>query len=148
MNIEDKIAIHELLIRYATGIDARQWTLFRSCFTGDFKGDWGRFGSWDGGDAVTKAMEDGHMGVGKTMHRMANIAITPVDGGAHTRTYVDALMMPIEAGGVVHQAEGYYDDELVKIDGQWKIRRRVWTGLRFRADGVEQPLDVSAPIDG
>jgi len=50
---EDRQDICELLVRYATGIDRRDWPLFRTVFTDDCELDYGYSGSWSGFDAVT-----------------------------------------------------------------------------------------------
>lgn len=39
--------ITAVLVRYATGIDSRDWNLFRTCFTEDCRLDYGPLGSWD-----------------------------------------------------------------------------------------------------
>ena len=37
---EDHQDVADLLVRYATGIDRRDWALFRTCFTGDCEVDY------------------------------------------------------------------------------------------------------------
>ena len=37
----DKVQIAEVLIRYATGIDSKDWPLFRSCWTDEVDMDYG-----------------------------------------------------------------------------------------------------------
>ncbi len=48
---EDRQDISELLVRYATGIDRRDWPLFRTVFTDDCVLDYGEIGHWTGVDA-------------------------------------------------------------------------------------------------
>lgn len=132
LSTADRMAIYDVLIRYATGIDRRDWALFRSCFTDDFVGVYQGFGTWNSGDEITEVMIAAHDVVGATMHRMSNIAIEPTAQGAKSRTYVDAVLTPLDAGGVTNQATGYYDDTHVKIDGTWKIATRNFTFVRFR----------------
>ena len=36
--------VADVLVRYATGIDRRDWTQFRSCFTEDCQADYGDIG--------------------------------------------------------------------------------------------------------
>lgn len=45
---EVRQAASDLLIRYATGIDTRNWDLLRSCFTDDCEADYGDVGQWKG----------------------------------------------------------------------------------------------------
>ena len=40
--------ISAVLVRYASGIDRREWDLFRSCFTPDCAIDYGEIGAWNG----------------------------------------------------------------------------------------------------
>ena len=90
---EDRQDISELLVRYATGIDRRDWPLFRTVFTDDCELDYGEIGTWKGVDAVTEFMEQVHAHGGAHLHRLSNQAIT-VDGDkAAARTYIDGLIM-------------------------------------------------------
>ena len=90
---EDRQDITDVLLRYATGIDRRDWPLFRTVFADDCELDYGEVGSWKGVDAVTEFMQQAHAMAGHTMHRLTNQVIT-VDGDkAQSRTYVDALIM-------------------------------------------------------
>jgi SnoaL-like domain len=131
MTADDQRAIVAVLIRYATGIDTRDWPLFRACFTDDFEGDYGDFGRWESGDAITASMEEMHRTVGLTLHRMTNFVIIGDAGSATSRSYVDALLMPVDAGGDVHHGVGTYDDHLIKQDGQWRITRRQFVAVQI-----------------
>ena len=129
----DRQDIAEVLVRYATGIDRRDWALFRTAFTDDCMLDYGEIGSWAGVDAVTQFMEQSHAQAGHTMHRMTNHVIT-VDGDtAAARTYVDALILGPESGPANNSgvnAVGIYDDELVRTTDGWRIARRQFTPIR------------------
>ena len=52
---EDRLEIAEVLLRYATGIDRRNWSLFRTVFTDDCDLDYGEIGAWHGAEAVTSS---------------------------------------------------------------------------------------------
>ncbi|MEB3980705.1 nuclear transport factor 2 family protein [Mycobacterium sp. 663a-19] len=131
---EDRQDISELLLRYATGIDRRDWALFRTVFTDDCELDYGEIGVWKGVDAVAEFMEQVHALAGHTMHRLSNVAIT-VDGHrAVARTYIDGLIMASDnASGV--NAIGFYDDEIVRTDAGWRIARRRYTQVRLTTVG-------------
>ncbi len=128
---ENERQISAVMVRYATGIDSRDWRLFRTCFTDDFCGDYGQFGTWASGDEITRSMEKMHEILGPTLHRITNVTAAVASAGATARTYVDAVLMPKEASGVIHQAAGYYDDELVKSSDGWRIKTRRFTLVRF-----------------
>jgi 3-phenylpropionate/cinnamic acid dioxygenase small subunit len=131
---EDRQDISDLLVRYATGIDRRDWPLFRTVFTADCELDYGEIGAWNGIDAVTDFMEQVHAPAGHTLHRLTNQTIA-VDGDtAVARTYVDALVMfgdnQSGANGI-----GFYDDEIVRTDDGWRIARRRFTTVRVTTVG-------------
>jgi len=131
---EDRQDISDLLVRYATGIDRRDWTLFRTIFTDDCELDYGVIGVWNGVDAVTDFMKQVHAMAGHTMHRLSNQAIT-VDGDkAAARTYIDGLIMSGDNNSGVN-AIGFYDDEIVRTDVGWRIARRRYTQVRLSTVG-------------
>lgn len=125
--------ITAVLVRYATGIDSRDWALFRTCFTEDCRLDYGPLGSWDNRESVARFMELSHSG--PSLHRLSNFAITVEGGQARSRCYVDALVYgPGGWGGA--RAVGYYDDELVAGNEGWQIARRRHTGISMRFLGI------------
>jgi 3-phenylpropionate/cinnamic acid dioxygenase small subunit len=124
--------ISEVLVRYATGIDRRDWPLFRTVFTDDCALDYGEIGTWHGVDAVTDFMVAAHEMAGHTLHRITNQAVA-VDGDSATaRAYVDALIMSQDNRSGVNAA-GYYDDEFVRTDAGWRLARRRFTTVFVRA---------------
>ena len=76
-------------------------------------------------------MRQAHAGVGPTLHRLSNFVIAAHASGAAARCYVDALLMPLSAGGDIHRGIGYYDDELVKSEHGWEIRRRRFSAVQI-----------------
>jgi 3-phenylpropionate/cinnamic acid dioxygenase small subunit len=131
---EDRQDISDLLVRYATGIDRRDWPLFRTVFTDDCQLDYGEIGSWSGVDAVTEFMDQLHAMAGQTMHRLSNQAIA-VDGDkAQARTYIDGLIMAADNKSGVN-AIGFYDDEIVRTADGWRIARRTYTQVRLTTVG-------------
>jgi 3-phenylpropionate/cinnamic acid dioxygenase small subunit len=129
---DDRADISDVLIRYATGIDRRDWPLFRTVFTEDCVLDYGEIGSWQGVAAVTEFMDRSHAMAGHTMHRLTNMAITVTGDTATARTYVDGLILAADnASGV--NAIGFYDDELIRAVDGWRIARRRFTPVRIVA---------------
>ncbi len=130
-------AVADVLVRYATGIDRRDWALLRSCFTDDCDADYGAIGHWRGADEITAWMEQAHAGCGHTVHCITNQTVA-IDGDTATaRSYVDAVIMGAD-GATGARATGYYDDELRHgVDG-WRIARRTFTMV------VLQPVGAAA----
>ncbi|AMO61477.1 bile acid 7-alpha dehydratase [Mycolicibacterium phlei] len=128
--MSDRDDIIDVLVRYATGIDSRDWDLLRSCFTDDATFDYGPIGLWSNPDSLTRYMKGAHSG--PSMHRLTNFAIT-VDGDTATaRTYVDATVMGPGGVGAVENF-GWYDDRLVRTPDGWRIafRRTTLHGIRL-----------------
>ncbi|OBB60534.1 polyketide cyclase [Mycobacterium sp. 852013-51886_SCH5428379] len=131
---EDRQDITDVLLRYATGIDRRDWALFRTVFTEDCVMEYGEIGTWNGVDAVAEFMEQSHGMAGHTLHRLSNVTITVTGDSATARTYVDALILaPNNTSGV--NAVGFYDDDLVRTDAGWRVRHRRFTAVRMGTVG-------------
>ena len=131
---EDRQDISDLLVRYATGIDRRDWPLFRTVFTDDCELDYGEIGTWHGVDAVTDFMDTTHAMAGHTLHRLTNQAITLDGDNASARTYIDAVIMFGDNQSGVN-AWGFYDDEIVRTADGWRIARRRFTQVRITTFG-------------
>ena len=123
-----------MLVRYATGIDRRDWDLFRSCFTEDVVAEYEGLEPWHGVEAITQSMITSHADMGHTMHQLSNLAIA-VDGDTATaRSYVDAVLMASD-GQTGLNPRGFYDDELVRTPDGWRIARRRFTYVHFGVIG-------------
>lgn len=129
--VDDEHAITQVILRYGKGIDTRDWSLFRSCFSEDCEADYGSFGQWRGPSEITEYMRQAHAQVGTTLHRLTNICIEACEEGACVRTYVDALLMPLKPDGHVHRGIGVYDDRFVRTAQGWKISRRTFTSVKL-----------------
>lgn len=133
---DDQTQIGEVLIRYASGIDQRDWPLFRTCWTNDVVADYDTLGRFSGVDAITDAMTTAHQNMGPTYHRLSNFVID-VDGDrASARSYVHAILMvvPGDSANWV-EAIGSYDDVLVRTDEGWRISRRTSRVARMLTGG-------------
>ncbi|MEY4270154.1 MAG: hypothetical protein RLZZ58_1370 [Pseudomonadota bacterium] len=129
LSAQDDRAISALLVSYGCAIDRRDWEKLRACFSDDCECDYGTFGKWTGPAAIAQYMKQAHAEVGSTLHRITNIEIEMRGGQVHARSYVDALLMPVNAGGPVHRGIGYYDDQLIRTGAGWRIARRRFTSV-------------------
>jgi 3-phenylpropionate/cinnamic acid dioxygenase small subunit len=130
--------VSDVLVRYATGIDRRDWALFRTCFADDCDVDYGDIGAWHSADEITEWMRKVHDPCGATMHRITNQVVTPTEAGVGARSYVDALVMFSDNTSGT-RAAGHYDDDLINTDDGWKISRRRFTlvHLQFFSDSAD-----------
>ncbi|MCM3883380.1 nuclear transport factor 2 family protein [Frankia sp. R82] len=133
---EQRAAIADVLLRYAVGIDRRDWDLFRTCFTDDCELDYGDIGSWQGAAVFTEAFESMHAPLGHTMHNLGNLDIRLDRDGARARTYVNALIMTKD-GQSGFAAHGYYDDQLVQVGGSWQIAHRRFIQVHVSTVGAD-----------
>ncbi|MEX5712183.1 nuclear transport factor 2 family protein [Parafrankia sp. FMc6] len=128
---ETREEVTEVLVRYATGIDQRDWDLFRTCFTQDCQADYGGIGAWHSADTITEWMAQVHAGCGHTMHRITNVVMSSNGDGLTARSYVDSIVKAADNQSGT-QVAGYYDDELVNTSDGWKISQRRFTPVHFQ----------------
>ena len=132
----DSEQIAEVLIRYATGIDSKDWPLLRSCWTDEIDVDYQQLGRFTSADALTDVMRQLHENMGPTYHRLSNFVIA-VDGDRATaRSYVQAVLMlqPNDSTNWV-EALGHYDDVFVRTPDGWRISERVARTARTLTGG-------------
>ena len=128
----DHELITDVLVRYATGIDTKDWSLFRTCFTDDVQADYGEgVGSWTDVDAITEYMTVMHADMVDTKHRLTNFVIE-VDGDTATAsTYVHAVLVVTHDPLTWYEPVGRYEDRLVRTAGGWRISHRVYHSTRM-----------------
>lgn len=116
----------DVLVRYATGIDSRDWALFRTCFTEDCDVDYGEIGHWLSCDEITTWMAETHEPFGPTMHRITNITFAGDQDAVTSRSYVQAVLVMPDRSSSIH-AYGSYDDVVLRSGGGLRIARRLFT---------------------
>jgi len=119
-------AITRRRYEYALGIDSRDWDLHRSIFTDEVTMDFSSY-SGSGGpetlsaDAWVAGLRPLFEGLDATQHTMTN-PIVDVDGdAAQCRMYMRAAHFLFDDPEPEFTIGGYYDDRLVRVDGEWKI---------------------------
>lgn len=123
----DRAEISDVQLRYATGLDSRDWALFRSCFADeietDFTSVFGGAPRKTTGDKWTEAARRTIVGLAATQHMITNHVIT-VDGDtAICVAYVQARhFLPNDTGGSTQTMFGYYTNRFIRTRDGWKIR--------------------------
>ena len=132
----DTEQIADVLIRYATGIDSKDWPLLRSCWTDEIDVDYQQLGHFTSPDALTDVMRQLHENMGPTYHRLSNFVISVEGDRATVRSYVHAVLMlqPDDDTNWV-DALGHYDDVFVRTTDGWRINKRVSRTARTLAGG-------------
>ena len=126
LDAETRDAVTDLLIRYATAIDSRDWALIRTCFTEDCDADYGEIGHWHGADEIAGWMAATHDPLGPTLHRITNVALAREPEVVRARCYVHGVVVLPDRSAAVH-AYGWYDDEVVATPAGWRVSRRRYT---------------------
>ncbi|MEX1008339.1 MAG: nuclear transport factor 2 family protein [Acidimicrobiia bacterium] len=123
--LADRDEIHDIVMRYAAGVDRRDMKLVGSCFAPDLE-----VVGWGGGFTDRDSMLTYISGVAifhTTMHMFGNQYIE-VDGDtAHVDTYAMLTHHSDDANGVTHElnvSRGRYVEDLTRRDGRWVITRR------------------------
>jgi 3-phenylpropionate/cinnamic acid dioxygenase small subunit len=122
--LADRIEINDLLTRYATAVDTKDWALYRTVFTPDAFIDYESAGGVKGSfDEVVAWMESTMAGFPMTQHLIANVAVQ-LDGDAAT---VRAMFYnPMKVGsGKNFFCGGWYNHQLVRTPDGWRSQRLV-----------------------
>ena len=132
MDASEELAVAETVYRYATGVDRRDWALYRSLFADTVAID---FSSYDSDLPLRQMSADEWVaglvplftGLAATQHSMTNPLAT-IDGDTAAITmYVQAhhVFDPTDAASW-YTIGGYYEDTLARVDGRWLL-----TGVRL-----------------
>ena len=127
----EKAAIRETLLRYAAGIDRRDWDLMLACFTEDV---WAIFQGNDLGRGREKILAyintaaEG-LRILSSIHMLANMYIELEGARATADTYgIGYLVFESDSGPTLRTRHLHYIDDLVRSDdGSWLIAKRVLT---------------------
>ena len=121
--LEDRIAVQDVMLRYAQGVDDRDSDLYRSCFADDVEVHGFGESTVFGGDAWTAYVKNALEPFGPTQH-MLGPQLATIDGdSAHCRTDVQALHCMKEPEGEIFTLWATYVTDMARINGQWKITR-------------------------
>ena len=122
--LADRIEINDLLTTYATAVDNKDWTLYRTVFTPDAFIDYESAGGVMGSlDEVVAWMQTTMATFPMTQHLVANVGVQ-LDGDA---AKVRAMFYnPMQMGnGKNFWCGGWYNHELVRIDGAWRSKQLI-----------------------
>ena len=119
----DRLAIHETLHRYCHCLDRGEWAEFARLFTDDCQLDLSQMLGLYEGTAGIRQFAEVMRSAGIFMrHLVTNVV---VDGdGERARAWAYVLAITGPPGRGQQQSTGRYEDELVKRDNRWLLRRR------------------------
>jgi SnoaL-like domain len=128
----DKKAVAETVYRYATGVDRRDWALYRSLFADTVSVD---FSGFDphleprvvSADDWVAGIVPLFTGLAATQHTMTNPrAVVDGDEAAITMDVQAHHVHDLDDPASWYTVGGHYENTLVRIDGRWLL-----TGVRL-----------------
>jgi len=121
-SLGDRIAVEDLLTRYATAVDRRDWDRYRSVFTTDAEIDYTSAGGIAGTvDEVVEFLSTTLAMFEMTQHLVSNVDLA-VDGDTATVTAMFSNPMRL-TGGDTWFTGGWYHHDLVRTSDGWRSRR-------------------------
>lgn len=123
--VHDKLEIHELLARYARGVDTKDWDLYRSVFTDDAHIDYTSAGAPAGTrEEIIAFLSMAFATISWSQHYVTNIEIQ-LDGDTATARamFYNPMLLP----GMTDPSfcGGFYFHDVVRTADGWKSRRLV-----------------------
>ena len=123
---DDRTQIVETVYGYATGVDSRDWALYRSIFTDEIDVD---FSSYDGNpprrmraDDWVRGVQPLFEGLDATQHSMTNPRVSIAGERATCVMYMQAVhFLANREGDAEFTLGGYYTDQLVRTPSGWKL---------------------------
>lgn len=126
-HLADRLAIDDLLTRYATAVDRRDWDLWESCFTPDARIDYTAFGGIAGPVKQVRAwLETVMPRFEMSQHLVVNRDVTIEGDTARSRAaFFNPMALSTPEGRMLFFDGGYYVDRLVRTPAGWRIWQRV-----------------------
>jgi hypothetical protein len=141
----DRLAIRELIDRYAMAVDGRDWELYRTVFTADATIDYADSGGMRADLETTVKWLDEALGVfAGLQHHMTNHVVEIGGDQARACTYFigQATIVDGDGGESLLTMGGFYRDRLTRTAGGWRISERVELGEWMQGpypEGVPRP---------
>jgi len=128
--VEDRLAIRELLDRYADGVNQRDGEIWGSTWHED--AEWNLpvvpgYESVKGRAAIVEAWTNS-MKLFPFVHMMCSVGQMRFDGDTCTMRSYTSEVAEMQDGTVI-RPRGQYDDVVVKQDGQWRFAKRAFQVL-------------------
>lgn len=135
LSVEDRIAIQDVVSRYAWALDTGDVEGFVACFASDGELVWDTFErpeAWRGPEALrhfAAFLRDQPMSAGR-QHHVTNLLIEPASEGARGKAYAAVALRQGDGPHLLH-VMGWYEDLYRRENGEWRLARRIirdWSG--------------------
>ncbi len=135
-------ALTQILTRYATACDTRNWDLLQQVFTPDCTTVYGGSYTCEGVDRVRHMISTHLDGCGPTQHLLGNLEVDASNPARpRSKIQVRAVHQGLgERSALRYDAIGFYEDEWALLPQGWRIQKRSMTMLLEMGDrAVLQP---------
>jgi 3-phenylpropionate/cinnamic acid dioxygenase small subunit len=141
----DRVEISDLLARYSTALDSRDWELLAEVFLPDAACDYGTLGNPRGLAAITDLIRGTIGDLDATQHLVGNVvAAVHGDEGTADCYLISQHIRRGTPGGDHYFLGGRYSDRVVRTPAGWRIAHRtlhrMWTS--GNRDVVRRPGSV------
>jgi uncharacterized protein (TIGR02246 family) len=121
--IADRLAVQDVMSRYATGVDTRDLDLYATCFADDVVATGFGPDTINGREAWVGYVRNALERFGATQHLMGN-QVVELDGDtAKMKTYVQATHVLAAEPKKTLTLWATYDQELVRDGDRWRIKK-------------------------
>ena len=147
VDLQELEAIKRLKYRYMRCLDQKRWAELATCFTEDARSSYadGKY-AFDGRAAIMAFLENAMPDTMLTSHRVHHPEIELTDAGTAVGVWALDDVVIETTGGFTIRGSGFYHDEYVKVDGEWRIRatgyRRIYEEIQSRTES--QSLRLTA----
>jgi len=127
MSVEDRLAIQDLIARYAVVVDSGDFDALDDLFSPDARIDFTAFGGPVGAPGEIKRFLSDSLGIFRRTQHMMGLPLITLDGDrASARTSCSNPMVISDSDGAtkVWLIGLWYDDELVRTDAGWRFASR------------------------
>jgi 3-phenylpropionate/cinnamic acid dioxygenase small subunit len=128
----DRAEINDLLARYSTALDSRDWSQLGTVFLPEAICDYGTLGNPSGLDEITALIRGTIDDLDATQHLVANVVVQVQGDEATADCYLISQHIRRDTPGGDHYfLGGRYSDRLVRTAAGWRIAHRtlhrMWT---------------------
>jgi ketosteroid isomerase-like protein len=134
--VADRIALMDVMLKYAKGVDERDMALYRSVFADDVQVVGFARNAIHGVSAWLSFVEHALAQYGATQHMLGPQLATVSGDNAHCRTDVQALHYLKDKPNTTLTLWATYESDMRRVNGEWKIARHrlIPRGTRVQSD--------------
>ena len=124
--LRDRMAVEDLLIRYARAVDARDFELVATCFTADARAQYAGRTLDPGVEGILSYQRQRVVRFRASMHAVCNVSVDLKGDSAASQCYAVAYLVMQDGGDEVVRMRGItYSDTLLHGPRGWRIADRV-----------------------